>query len=77
MQEKEGGEVQVGGGQLAHMSDIHFQCAECCCRRKREPDWEVRAGFLEEVRSCHWKGHAQFSRKREELGLRVCRWEEA
>lgn len=52
------------------MSNIHFQCAEYCRRRKKEPDWEVRAGSLEEVRSCHWKGHPQFSRKREGLGLR-------
>lgn len=47
----EEGEVGVQGGQLAHMGDIHFQYAEYCSRRKGESGLEVRAGFLEEVRS--------------------------
>lgn len=39
----------VESGQLAHMDDIHLRCAEYCSRRKGEPDWEMRVGFLEEV----------------------------
>lgn len=52
----EGEEVGVQGGQLEHMGDIHFQYAEYCSRRKGESGLEVRAGFLEEVRSCVRKG---------------------
>lgn len=46
----------VQSGQLTHMGDIHFQYAEYCSRRKGESGLEVRAGFLEEVRSGVRKG---------------------